>query len=174
MEAIPGLTNHLAKFEGDGYTILPSVFTNEATSAMTRSLEEVFAERAGTEASIRGDEGTVYAARNILELWPDAAKVWRVAPLLEYLTAVLGCRFGLVRILFFDKPPGQTWALPWHKDLTIAVRDNRLPSRHFSKPTRKASVPHVEAPLTVLQSMLTARIHLDDVTAENGPLKVVP
>jgi hypothetical protein len=35
-------------------------------------------------------------------------------------------------------------------------------------------VPHVEAPLSVLESMLTARIHLDDVTAEYGPLKVVP
>ncbi len=79
-----------------------------------------------------------------------------------------------MRILFFDKPPRQTWALPWHKDRTIAVRDNRLPSRHFSKPTCKAGVPHVEAPLSVLQSMLTARIHLDEVTTENGPLKVVP
>ena len=79
-----------------------------------------------------------------------------------------------MRILFFDKPPRQTWALPWHKDLTVSVRDNRLPSRHFNKPTRKAGVPHVEAPLSVLESMLTARLHLDDATAENGPLKVVP
>ncbi len=64
--------------------------------------------------------------------------------------------------------------MPWHKDLTIAVRDNRLPSSHFAKPTRKAGVPHVEAPRAVLESMLTVRIHLDDATMENGPLKVVP
>src|SRR5262249_58384817 len=80
----------------------------------------------------------------------------------------------LVRVLFFDKPPERSWALPWHKDLTVAVRDNRLPSRHFAKPTRKAGVPHVEAPPELLEAMLTARIHLDDVTEENGPLKVVP
>jgi ectoine hydroxylase-related dioxygenase (phytanoyl-CoA dioxygenase family) len=64
--------------------------------------------------------------------------------------------------------------LPWHKDLTIAVRANRLPSTHFTKPTTKAGVPHVEAPRAVLDSMLTARIHLDPVTEANGPLKVIP
>lgn len=164
----------VSQFERDGYIILPGVFADEAVAAMIGSLETVFAGRAGTESSIRGDEGTIYAARNVLELWPDAANVWRVPSLTQCLTAILGSRFGLVRILFFDKPPQQTWALPWHKDLTIAVRDNRLPSRHFSKPTRKAGVPHVEAPLSVLESMLTARIHLDEATEENGPLKVVP
>src|SRR6266404_493411 len=92
----------------------------------------------------------------------------------EAMAAVLGPDFGLVRVLFFDKPPGGSWSLPAHKDLTIAVRDNRLPSRHFRNPTRKAGVPHVEAPRELLDKMLTARIHLDDVTAENGPLKVIP
>src|SRR5262249_11151008 len=50
----------------------------------------------------------------------------------------------------------------------------RQPSRHFSKPTRKAGVPHVEASEDVMGRMLTARVHLDDVTEENGPLKVIP
>jgi ectoine hydroxylase-related dioxygenase (phytanoyl-CoA dioxygenase family) len=53
------------------------------------------------------------------------------------------------------------------------VRDNRLASERFGKPTCKASIPHVEAPVEVLQGMLTVRIHLDDVDDENGPLKVV-
>jgi hypothetical protein len=76
--------------------------------------------------------------------------------------------------LYFDKPPEQSWALPWHKDMTIAVRNNRLPSEHFSKPTLKVGVPHVEAPQWLLENMLTLRLHLDDVTESNGPLKVLP
>lgn len=164
----------LAALESDGYTVLAGVFSPQAVADMIQSLEHIFAARLGDEASIRGDEGTVYAARNVLTLWPKVADVWRVAPLTDVLEAVLGPRFGLVRILFFDKPPQQTWALPWHKDLTVAVRDNRLPSRHFVKPTCKAGVPHVEAPLSVLETMLTARLHLDAATMENGPLKVVP
>ncbi len=164
----------LAQLERDGYTLLPKVFPDEAIAEMVSSLEQVFAARADEEASIRGDEGTIYAARNVLSLWPGAANAWRVVPLPDVLAAILGPNFGLVRILFFDKPPRQTWALPWHKDLTIAVRNNGLPSQHFARPTRKAGVPHVEAPQTILESMLTVRIHLDEVTEENGPLKVVP
>jgi ectoine hydroxylase-related dioxygenase (phytanoyl-CoA dioxygenase family) len=44
----------------------------------------------------------------------------------------------------------------------------------FTKPTTKAGVPHVMAPFEQLSAMLTARIHLDDVTPENGPLRVLP
>src|SRR6185295_1284359 len=107
---------------------------------------------------------------NLVQLWPGVAHAWMQPPLPTMLAETLGPEFGLVRVLYFDKPPEQTWALPWHKDLTIAVKDNRLPSALFSKPTRKAGVPHVVAPRSVLEAMLTARIHLDDVTEENGPL----
>ena len=79
-----------------------------------------------------------------------------------------------MRVLYFDKPPEHSWALPWHKDMTIAVQDNRLPSSVFCKPTLKIGVPHVEAPQSLLEKMLTLRWHLDDVTEENGPLQVVP
>jgi hypothetical protein len=58
--------------------------------------------------------------------------------------------------------------------MTIAVKDNRVPSRHFAKPTLKAGVPHIEAPPAVLERMLTVRIHLDPITTANGPLKVLP
>jgi ectoine hydroxylase-related dioxygenase (phytanoyl-CoA dioxygenase family) len=94
--------------------------------------------------------------------------------LLNALRAILGERFGLVRVLYFDKPPGESWALPWHKDLAIAVVDNQLPSTHFERPTVKYGVPHVEAPTWLLEQMLTARLHLDEVTEDNGPLRVLP
>src|SRR5262249_22451045 len=129
---------------------------------------------AAGHVAAHSDEGGVYAARNVLGWWPQAATVWQRPRLLDALAATLGPEFGLVRGLFFDKPPRQTWALPWDKDLTIAVRNNRLPSSRFAKPTTKAGVPHVEAPREVLDAMLTARIHLDDVTLENGPLRVLP
>jgi hypothetical protein len=165
----PEWQQHIAEA---GYTVLPGVFATEAES-LAAELAAVLDARAG-DTSIRDEAGTIYAARNLVELWPAARTFWRRPALTDALAAVLGPRFGLVRTLYFDKPPGQSWALPWHKDLTIAVRDNRLPSQHFAHPTRKAGVPHVEAPLAVLEAMLTARIHLDDTTAENGALMVVP
>ena len=156
--------------ERDGYLMLRAVFSAGEAEEMRASLEEALARG----AAILGAEGAMYAARNVLSAWPRAAEVVRRESMRAALAGALGPGFGLVRGLYFDKPPGQSWALPWHKDVTLAVRDNRLPSAHFAKPTVKAGVPHVEGPVWLLERMLTARLHLDDVTDENGPLKVVP
>lgn len=58
----------------------------------------------------------------------------------------------------------------WHKDLTIAVRE----ADESMRPTVKSGVPHIEAPLQILQAMLTVRVHLDPMGEGNGPLRVVP
>jgi ectoine hydroxylase-related dioxygenase (phytanoyl-CoA dioxygenase family) len=79
----------------------------------------------------------------------------------------------VVRVLYFDKPPGHSWALPWHKDYSLAVTAHGRTGA-FTKPTVKAGVPHVVAPKALLDRMLTVRIHLDDMTPENGPLRVIP
>ncbi len=109
----------------------------------------------------------------MLDWYPAAHEVWRREPLAPLLEHVLGPDYGLVRALFFDKPPDRSWSLPWHKDMTIAVADNSHPSTEFSHATHKAGVPHVEASESLLQRMLSLRIHFDDVTEENGPLKVL-
>lgn len=155
-----------------GYCLVPAVFTAPQVAAINQGLEQAF--RKPSAAAMRSESGRVYGARNILSLWPEAATIWQQPPLPKILTELLGPGFGLVRGLYFDKPPENTWALPWHKDMTIAVRDNRLGGAAFAKPTVKAGVPHVEAPVQVLERMATARIHLDDVTEENGPLRVIP
>jgi len=164
------LTEAYTEVQRDGYTKLAAVFSPDEVASMLTAIEAALQD---ADPAIRGEEGTVYAARNILQLWPEVATAWRRPPLPEILSRLLGPCFGLVRVLYFDKPPGQSWALPWHKDLTIAVRDNTFPNAEFRRPTRKAGVPHVEASQDVLEEMLTARIHLDAVTAENGPMKVV-
>lgn len=155
----------------DGFTIVPAVFADVELTAIIDSLTEALA---GPEAAVLQRDGRLCGARNLIQTWPQAAEVWRRDPLPALLRAILGDRFGLVRALYFDKPPGDTWALPWHKDLTIAVSDNRLPSSHFRRPTTKAGVPHVEASQALLETMLTARIHLDDATDSNGPMQVMP
>jgi hypothetical protein len=156
----------------DGFVILRAVFSRPQVDRFLVSLQHTLEEQPEIDA-IRSSGGSIYAARNVLALWPAAASAWQQPPLSDALATILGPGFGLVRTLFFDKPPERSWALPWHKDLTIAVRSNDLPGQIFCKPTRKAGVPHVEAPLAVLEQMVTARIHLDDVTEENGPLRVI-
>jgi hypothetical protein len=157
-----------------GFAILPRVFSVGEVDELVAGLDGAMNRVNEAEGPIRDKAGTVYAGRNLLRLFVPAKTIWRRSPLLELLHEVLGPDFGLVRALFFDKPPERTWALPWHKDLTIAVKPYVGENTVFSKPTLKAGVPHVEASREVLETMLTLRIHLDDMTDENGPLLIVP
>jgi hypothetical protein len=162
-----------SQLETDGFTILAGVLSPEQVARVLRELSAALERQSQAAGSIRGP-AEIYAARNLFEAWPGVVALARTPRLMRAVTAVLGQECGLVRGLYFDKPPGASWALPWHKDMTIAVKRNDVASALFSKPTRKAGVPHVEAPHEVLQTMLTARVHLDDVDDENGPLLVVP
>jgi hypothetical protein len=152
---------------------LPCVFAPQEVRAIIAELGAVL-EGSASPSVLRTESGAIYGARNLLDLWPSVADIWRVPVLVDAITKVLGARFGLVRGLYFDKPPEQTWALPWHQDRAIMVRDNRFPSEHFSRPTCKAGMPHVDAPDWLLETMLTLRIHLDQMTESNGPLQVLP
>jgi hypothetical protein len=162
------------QLELEGFAILHGVFSSTEIDGFLEDLTRAITNPIHQEAALRGPKGSVYAARNLADLWPAVTSFWRTSLLRGVLEQVLGPRYGLVRTLYFDKPPGESWALPWHKDLTIAVRDNQLLSSQFRCPTSKAGVPHVEAPPELLQKMLTARLHLDNVTEQNGPLRVIP
>ncbi len=157
----------------DGLAILPRVFSESEADEINEQLGQALLKSPDAAESIRS-RGGVYAARNVLRLFPPVRTLWQKPRLLELLGEILGPRFGLVRVLFFDKPPTQSWSLPWHQDKTIAVQRNDLPGQRFGKPTFKAGVPHVEAPRELLEQMLTLRIHLDEVTGDNGPLQVIP
>lgn len=159
--------------ERDGFRLLPQAVSAEAIAELLEICQATFGDDSpGVRA--RSSRGHVYAARNLIESIPQVSTVWQCETLLSFLREHLGQDFGLVRALFFDKPPDRTWALGWHKDTSIAVTANVTGSKSFSRPTVKSGVPHVIACDEVLQGMLTLRIHLDEVTDENGPLRVIP
>ena len=157
----------------DGYLLLPEVFSVPECNRLAAELESALAGCADEATALRRTNGALYGARNLLDVFPEARALWRREPLVSLFQQVLGRNFGLVRGLYFDKSPASNWSLPWHQDLAIAVQDNSLPTTSFRNPTRKAGVPHVEAPREILEQMLTVRIHLDDVSPDNGPLRVL-
>jgi hypothetical protein len=157
----------------DGFVLLPAVFDAAAVRSILTAFGDALARHAGDPAVLSDATGVVSGARDLFRLWPGAAGLASAPVLRDVLVAELGPGAGVVRGLFFDKPPGHGWALPWHKDYTVAVRAHG-PLGRFRKPTTKAGIPHLEAPTELLARMLTARVHLDDMTDENGPLRVVP
>ena len=86
---------------------------------------------------------------------------------------VLSRRPFAVRAILFDKVNGANWKIPWHQDITIAVKEQHDVDGYGAWSTKEGS-PHVQAPTRVLENMVAVRLHLDDCDADNGPLRVVP
>lgn len=87
--------------------------------------------------------------------------------------SVLGDRCRPVRAILFDKTPETNWALGWHQDRTIAVKQ-RVAVDGFEIWSVKGSMLHVEPPFELLSGMVTLRVHIDPVPASNAPLLIAP
>ena len=75
--------------------------------------------------------------------------------------------------ILFDKQEGANWKLPWHQDVTIAIT-NKVDVNGYGPWSMKQGVLHVQPPATVLENMLSVRLHLDDCPLPNGALRVIP
>lgn len=79
----------------------------------------------------------------------------------------------LVRVIVFDKNPEVNWSVSWHQDRTVAV-SNKMELEGWGPWSVKEGIHHVQPPLSVLEKMVTLRIHLDRADEANGCLRVIP
>jgi ectoine hydroxylase-related dioxygenase (phytanoyl-CoA dioxygenase family) len=148
-----------------GFCLVPKLADDGLIDGVIAALE-----RCETAHSRRG--GQTYGARNLLQLEQvrTAASAPNLAP---HLKSLLGRSFLAVRGLFFDKTDKANWPVPWHQDLTLAVRERRdMPG--WRNWTEKRGIAHVQPPPEILERMVTVRIHLDDCPTDNGPLRLIP
>ena len=99
----------------------------------------------------------------------------RLPALLTPVTRLAGHRLGVgarpVRAVMFDKTADTNWALGWHQDRTIVVRE-RCETAGFGPWSIKDGAVHVAPPIDFLRRMATFRIHLDPCGPNNAPLRV--
>lgn len=86
---------------------------------------------------------------------------------------MLGKSCRPVRAILFDKTAATNWALGWHQDRTIAVKE-RASVDGFETWSVKSGMLHVEPPFALLSAMVTLRVHIDPVPASNAPLLIAP
>ncbi len=86
---------------------------------------------------------------------------------------ILGSSPMLVRSIFFDKTPEKNWLVTWHQDKTISV-NAKTEITGWGPWSVKDNSHHVQPDLSVLNQMVTFRLHLDDANENNGCLKVIP
>ncbi len=94
-------------------------------------------------------------------------------PIGDIAAGAIGADARPVRAILFDKTEAINWALGWHQDRTIVVRERREVTG-FGPWTVKAGLLHVAPPFELLAGMVTLRVHLDPVGPDNAPLLVAP
>ncbi len=150
--------------ETDGFTVAPAVLDDK----QVENLRQIVAEIEGAGVSKRQN---VFAIRNLLDA-PTIQELARSEAIRALIEPVLGADCFAARGIFFDKTPDANWKVPFHQDLSIAVRQ-KIEAAGFGPWSEKAGAVHVQPPAAILQKMLTIRLHLDVCDEQNGALRVV-
>jgi len=152
----------MQRFEREGFAITPSLLPIEEITSLITLIEAHVA-----PAQKRG------GVRDIMTRVPQLRAVADAPALREIVSQVLGAEAVVIRSTLFDKTDGANWKVPWHQDVTIAVRE-RVESEGYGPWSTKEGIVHVQPPTEVLQNMVTIRVHLDACPASNGALRIMP
>jgi hypothetical protein len=151
----------------DGFALVPSVLSASLVARLIGALDEL-----ESHMGVREKSGSTYAVRRLCETLPAVHQLAGLPELRALVEPFLGPAARVVRSLLFDKNPAANWKVPWHQDLTIALKERREVTG-FGPWSVKAGVPHVQPPAHVLAGMLTVRLHLDNCGPANGALRVL-
>jgi ectoine hydroxylase-related dioxygenase (phytanoyl-CoA dioxygenase family) len=147
----------------DGYAVVADAVDTGVVEALLAAISPLTDRTAGVRGGVR----------HLLRDVPAVRALARHPAVRAVAAAALGPDAFAVRGILFDKTPGANWKVLWHQDLTIAVRERReVPG--FGPWTEKDGVPHVQPPVDLLTEMVAVRVHLDDCTEANGPVRVLP
>ncbi len=150
------------QLESNGYFILEKYFTEQETTPLEDALYAVHA----------FDYESDNNAGNLLRTCSQVASLALSEKIKTLLPELPGAHFFPVKAFVLDKNKVYNWIIPWHQDLKIAVQE-MIPTEGYQNWTLEADIPHVHPPLSVLEGMVTVRIHLDDCTAYNGAMQVI-
>jgi ectoine hydroxylase-related dioxygenase (phytanoyl-CoA dioxygenase family) len=154
----PPLQTDNLTFSHDGAQLFPIALTRGELNLLETVLSHLPRGHAGLR--LRGVEGLV----------PFLASTGQIG---RCAASVLGNNCRPVRAILFDKTPETNWALGWHQDRTIVVKQ-RVSVDGFGTWSVKSGMLHVEPPFELLSGMVTLRVHIDQVSPRNAPLLIAP
>jgi len=150
----------LVEIEKQGFAILPGVLTHSDLDRLDEGVKRT--------PLPRSRAGMRHALRH-----PAVLAVARDLRLRAIAQEILGCDPFLFRATLFDKSPISNWLVAWHQDKALPLRERRE-HRAWGPWSVKDGVIYANAPASALSSVVALRLHLDDSTSENGPLRVLP
>ena len=146
--------------ERHGFAILLDILSSEEIIGLSKHLEG---------PGVRHNRAGIRHALGI----ESVAAVARGPKLLELAKGILGSEALPIRATLFDKSPLSNWLVVWHQDTALPLRE-RKERPGWGPWSVKDGVNYAHAPARALEKVLAFRVHLDDSTASNGPLRVLP
>lgn len=143
-----------------GYGIIPDVFSSAELTTVSKELSAVQVQRSRA------------GARHVLSLHA-VSLIANCDELLAIARGVLGPGALPFRATFFDKSPTSNWLVAWHQDTALPLTAKREIPGWGPWPV-KDEVIYAHAPTVALEQVLALRVHLDDSTDTNGPLRIIP
>lgn len=145
--------------ERDGFAIIPSVLQQQ-------DIRKLLEEFSGSDLP-RSKAGIRHAMK-----LSSVAAVARDARILRIAQSILGNDAIPFRATLFDKSPTANWLVVWHQDTALPLVKRR-DTEGWGPWSVKDGVTYAHAPASALSQVLALRIHLDDSTVINGPLRVL-
>jgi ectoine hydroxylase-related dioxygenase (phytanoyl-CoA dioxygenase family) len=146
--------------ERDGYGILPETFSGAEIDSLLEALSDSKLQRSRA------------GMRHILQhpAVADAAK----GCILGAAREVLGPLAFPFRATLFDKSLAANWLVVWHQDTALPLLQTRHEVSGWGPWSVKEGITYAHAPAEALSQVLALRIHLDESSSGNGPLRVLP
>ncbi len=148
------------RVEEYGFAVMPGIFEEDQITLLAENL--AMADLRHSRAGVRHALG--HAAVASLANGPHLLKVAR---------CVLGASAYPFRATLFEKTTDANWLVVWHQDTALPLRC-RQETPGWGPWSVKEDVVYAHAPANALSQVLALRVHLDDSTSQNGPLRVLP
>jgi ectoine hydroxylase-related dioxygenase (phytanoyl-CoA dioxygenase family) len=152
--------NWLMAVHDQGFAIIPGLLA-------LVDLDPLIAELSEPELP-RSRAGVRHAMR-----FPCVRALARDERLLGMARRVLGNSALPFKATMFDKSPTANWLVAWHQDTALPLKQ-QCDIPEWGPWSVKDGVTYAHAPASALGKILALRVHLDDSTLENGPLRVLP
>ena len=104
---------------------------------------------------------------------PLVLEVARDRRMLAIARRFLGPSVIPFRATLFDKSAANNWLVVWHQDTALPLLERRNVAG-WGPWSVKAGITYAHAPASALARVVALRLHIDDSSADNGPLRVLP
>ena len=144
----------------DGFAIHQEVLAADELAHLAAELSPLIA------------DGRRAGARHLARL-PAVAAIARDRRLHQLACELLGSGAVPYRATLFNKTGKANWLVVWHQDTALPLR-RRFEAPGWGPWSVKLGIHYAHAPAWALERIVALRLHLDDSTDDNGPLRVIP